>query len=315
MDECGSVRDSETTGSSEVFHTPAPEAWPRCACGSEAQSCGSYCLSISAETQRAYACEPLWHVHVYCRRELLVHLTALATMTNHGLSSLTRHAYIGQTWSSQMCSAAEADVLFRIFRHQCKHGWQTALARDRHVRHRSLSSCLLQVPRCALPKRAVRHIWRPKSRNGKYVRQLSADVLSVPLFGPRAGDQAGTVQALERESGGSVPCSQWGLPERRVAVELSVLGILPHSRLFGFAGSMVHRRCSLRIVICLMCETRQQFVFGCLCAAHCNVMQNKWTGDPSESDSQRRFSQLPAGSNQQCPPPVCSGQFPNCSMP
>ena len=160
MDECGSVRDSETTGTPEVFHTPAPEqAWPRCACGSEAQSCGCRCLSISAETQRACACEPLWHVHVYCRRELLVHLTALSTVSNDGLSSLISHAYVCIALSSRTCSAAEAHVVWRIFRHQCKHKWQTALECDRHVRHRSLSCCLLHVPRCALPKRAVRHVW------------------------------------------------------------------------------------------------------------------------------------------------------------
>ena len=156
---------------------------------------------------------------------------------------------------------------------------------------------------------------RPKRGYGKYVRQLSADVLSVPLFGPRAGDQAGTVQALEKESAGLVPCSQWELPERRVAPELSVLGRLPHSRLFGLAGSMVLRRCSLRIVICLICETRQQFVFGCLCAAHCLVMQSKWMADASESDSHGPLSQPPAGSNQQHPPPFCSGELPNCSLP
>ena len=87
------------------------------------------------------------------------------------------------------------------------------------------------------------------------------------------------MQALEKESAGLVPCSQWGLPERRVAPELSVLGRLPHSRLFGLAGSMVLRRCSLRIVTCLICETRQHFVLGCLCMAHCLVMRKKWKAD------------------------------------
>ena len=87
------------------------------------------------------------------------------------------------------------------------------------------------------------------------------------------------MQALEKESAGLVPCSQWGLPERRVAPELSVLGRLPHSRLFGLAGSMVLRRCSLWIVTCLICETRQHFVLGCLCMAHCFVMCKKWKAD------------------------------------
>ena len=165
MDECGSVHDSETTEASEVFQTPAREhPWPRCTCGSEAQSCECPCLSISAETQRACACEPLWHVHVYCRRELLVHLTALALVSNHGLSSLINHAHVCIAYSSRMCSAAEAHVLCRIFRHKCKQEWQTALGNDRHVRCRSLSCCLLHMPRCALAKRAVRRVWVHMSR-------------------------------------------------------------------------------------------------------------------------------------------------------
>ena len=81
---------------------------------------------------------------------------------------------------------------------------------------------------------------RPKRGDGKYVRQLLADVLSVPFFGPRAGDQTGTAQDLESESGGLVPCSQWGLPVRRVVVDLSLLGSLLHSLLLGLLDRLLN---------------------------------------------------------------------------
>ena len=112
-----------------------------------------YPKSVRMRTAVACAC-------VLQAKELLVHLTALSTMSNDGLSSLICHACVGMALSSRMCCAAEAHVVRHILRHRCKRKWQTALRYDRHVRHGCKSCCLLHLPRCALNNRAVRCVWR-----------------------------------------------------------------------------------------------------------------------------------------------------------